>query len=342
MANEIHISFNASDRSYFSILKKEIHQIAVGLHFSQKKIGEIDIIVAEITSNLAKHAGGGEILVHAITAPDEEGLEIISLDNGPGMTDPLKMINDGMSTANTLGHGLGAIKRLSDNFEIFSLKDWGTVLLSRVFKKSSTAQSKSKSKTEIRSIVVAKPGETVSGDATFHKVTKEHVTLFIGDGLGHGIEAYKAVMHAVDTVAKTPFILSPSEMLRQIHTETKRTRGLVGTVAIYSIKQKTWNICGIGNIATKSTNGFTSKNYLSYNGIIGHNIPNTLKEQVTDAEHSQTIIMCSDGIKTRWDLQKYPGILKCDLSILATVIYKDHARKTDDMSVIVGRVNGKI
>ncbi|MDI3320691.1 ATP-binding SpoIIE family protein phosphatase [Pinibacter soli] len=340
MANEIHISFNASDRSYFSILKKEIHHIAVGLHFSQKKIGEIDIIVAEITSNLAKHAGGGEILVRAITDPDEEGLEIIGIDNGPGMTDPLKMISDGMSTANTLGHGLGAIKRLSDDFEIFSLKDWGTVLLSRVFKKSSTAQRKSK--TEIKSIVVAKPGETVSGDATYHKVTKDYITLFIGDGLGHGVEANKAVMHAVETVAKIPFMQSPSEMLRQIHIETKRTRGLVGTVAIYSIKQKTWSICGIGNIATRSTNGFTGKNYLSYNGIIGHNIPNTLKEQITDAEHSQTIIMCSDGIKTRWDLQKYPGILKCDLSILAAVIYKDHARKTDDMSVIVGRVNGKL
>ena len=50
-------------------------------------------------------------------------------------------------------------------------------------------------------------------------------------------------------------------------------------------------------------------------------------------------ILCSDGIKTRWDLSKYPLIGRYDLSILNAAIYKDHARKTDDMSVVSIKVN---
>jgi hypothetical protein len=83
------------------------------------------------------------------------------------------------------------------------------------------------------------------------------------------------------------------------------------------------------------------KSHLSYNGIIGMNIPNTMKEQVIDYERGQVLIMCSDGIRTRFDLQKYPGIFRYDLSILAAAIFKDYGRETDDMSVVVGRINVK-
>ena len=78
---------------------------------------------------------------------------------------------------------------------------------------------------------------------------------------------------------------------------------------------------------------------MSYNGVIGMNIPNTLNEQVIKHERGQTLILCSDGIKTRWELNKFVGIFKYDLSILAAAIYKDFGRRTDDMSVLVSRIN---
>ena len=115
MDNSAHVVFNAWDRSYFSILKKEIHNLAFSAGFNEQKIAQIDIVVAEITSNLVKHAGGGELLVR-IVAETIPYIELISIDSGIGMTDPRKMIDDGMSTANTLGNGLGAIRRLSDVF----------------------------------------------------------------------------------------------------------------------------------------------------------------------------------------------------------------------------------
>jgi anti-sigma regulatory factor (Ser/Thr protein kinase) len=65
--------------------------------------------------------------------PGNNGVEVISIDNGPGIADIKKMMVDGSSTKQTLGNGLGAIQRLSDKFDIYSQKDWGTIILSRIF-----------------------------------------------------------------------------------------------------------------------------------------------------------------------------------------------------------------
>ena len=93
----------------------------------------MDIIVAELVSNLVKHAGGGQLLVKLIEQDGIQGMEIISIDDGIGMTDVTRMVADGVSTKNTLGQGLGAMKRLSDFFQVYSLKDWGTLILIRIF-----------------------------------------------------------------------------------------------------------------------------------------------------------------------------------------------------------------
>lgn len=337
MDNGNHVRFNASDRSYFSILKKEIRTISINAGFSEKKASEVDIIVAEMTSNLFKHAGGGDILVRLIKEKENVAVELISIDSGKGMANPEKMEEDGVSTTNTLGHGLGSIKRLSDVYQIYTIKEWGTILLSRIYKDPVVA-SALRTPVEIRSIVVAKPGEELSGDGYGYKLDKERFQVFLGDGLGHGKEANIAVNLAIDYfkgVRETSLI----DILKGMNAAVKRSRGLVGTVASYTFKSGQWSLCGIGNIAARTQVGPAMKNHLSYNGIIGLNIPNTMKEQQWDNERGQILILCSDGIKTRFDLQKYPGIFRYDLSILAAAIFKDNARETDDMSVLVSRIN---
>jgi anti-sigma regulatory factor (Ser/Thr protein kinase) len=340
MDSTAHISYNAADRSYFAILKKDIRQMVLQAGFSETKAGKVDIVVAELASNLVKHAGGGELLARIVTIDNQQSVELISIDNGPGMLDPERMLEDGMSTTNTLGQGLGAIKRLSDTFELYSLRNWGTIILSRIHK-SDKAKAAKRSVAELRSLVVAKPGEQLSGDGAYWREHNKYLTLFLGDGLGHGPEAHAAVQQAISSLDAHEVQESPVELLRSLHADVKRTRGLVGTLALYSVKEKTWHICGIGNIATRMQHAQLSKNYLSYNGIIGLNIPGTLKDQVVPHQHGQILVMCSDGIKSRWELQKYTGIFKYDLSVLAAAIYKDYARKTDDMSVLIARINTK-
>jgi hypothetical protein len=64
-----------------------------------------------------------------------------------------------------------------------------------------------------------------------------------------------------------------------------------------------------------------------------------MKDSYMEAEKNQQLIMCSDGIRSRWDLTKYPSILKHDPMLLAAALYKDFSRRNDDTSVFIAKVN---
>src|SRR4051812_14148523 len=120
MVSENYVSYPATDRSYYALLRKGIHKQAISAGFDEKKIAHLDLIVAEITSNLLKHTSGGEILCGIVGYGSHQYIEIISIDHGPGFNDLPTMLLDGVSSVNTLGHGLGSIKRMSDFFSIYS------------------------------------------------------------------------------------------------------------------------------------------------------------------------------------------------------------------------------
>src|SRR5215204_5128502 len=105
--------FTVADRSYFALLKKDIHVLAAEVGFSSERAGRVDIIVAELVSNLVKHGSGGHLLAKKVLDVNNgAGIELISIDDGPGIPNVKKMMEDGESTKNTLGQGLGAIQRL--------------------------------------------------------------------------------------------------------------------------------------------------------------------------------------------------------------------------------------
>jgi anti-sigma regulatory factor (Ser/Thr protein kinase) len=334
MVND-HVSYAASDRSYFAMLRKGIHRQAMLASFSEKKLAQLDLIVAEITSNLAKHTIGGEILCGLVGEGEGQYLQLISIDNGPGITDLPAMLLDGVSSVSTLGHGLGSIKRLSDFFSIYTMKGWGTILLSRLYK---TNPPKKIPLLSVNALVVPKPLETVSGDGCMYKSSERYFKLLLIDGLGHGPEANQVVVEASKNLKLCPYH-EPDEIVRFLHQPLKKTRGGVGTVVVYDFKEQVAKILGVGNIATRLVDGTEVKNVMSYNGIIGHNIPSTMSSHIVQQKAFSYLMLCSDGIKTRWDLSKHPMILRYDPMIIAAAIYKDFARRNDDMSIIIIKVN---
>lgn len=335
MVDATHISMAANDRSYFSLLKKDIHQRAAAAGLGVTRLAELDIIVAEMTSNLFKYADNGELLFGVVQDPEAPYLELLCIDSGPGIQNPSRMLIDGVSTSNTMGHGLGSVKRLSDVFDMYSQVGWGTILLSRIYLYGAPAK---KTEMVIRPLVVSKPGETVSGDGLVYKRNKDLIQFMLCDGLGHGPEANKAINEAAMAFRVCPDN-SPTEILRFVHSSIKKTRGMVANVVTYDFKTKLWTSAGIGNIAARWQGPTISKNHMSYNGIVGHNIPGSMNDQQYSSTDYNQVILCSDGIKTRWDLSKYAMIQKCDPAVLCAALYKDHARQTDDMSVIIVKMN---
>src|SRR4051812_42992403 len=167
MVDATHVSFIADDRSYFSLIKKEIHKAATEAGMSETRISKLDLIVAEMTSNLFKYSDDGELLLGVFSNGGSPYIELISIDNGPGMINPSRMMQDGVSTSRTLGHGFGSMKRLSDTFELYSQIGWGTIVLCRVYNDSENV--KVKNDVIMRPIVVYKPGEKTSGDGFTYK-----------------------------------------------------------------------------------------------------------------------------------------------------------------------------
>jgi anti-sigma regulatory factor (Ser/Thr protein kinase) len=335
MDSLVHTRFTAEDRSYLALLKKEIHSISVEAGFSGNTLAQIDIIVSELATNLTKHAINGEILVRVLGQTQPTGIELISIDGGPGLENAEKIFSDGYSTTNSLGQGLGAIKRLSDHVSVYSLPGWGTIVLSRIFHSGKHTET-SRHGPQFGSVIVPKPGEVFCGDGLCIKKTEELYGILVADGLGHGPQAHLAVSLAIDYFKKTNEN-DLTELIRGMNHALKKTRGVVGTIVTLDSKQKILKMLGIGNISTKMF-GSNVKTHLSYNGIIGANIPNTINAQEISVEPNQLLILCSDGIKSGYDYHRYPRILKHDLSILAAAIYKDYSRKTDDSMVLVVRI----
>jgi anti-sigma regulatory factor (Ser/Thr protein kinase) len=338
MVDATYVRFSANDRSYFSILKKDLRQQAESAGFDAQKLNDIDVIIAELTANLHKHATGGELLAGVFYQPDNCYLELISIDHGPGMTSTQQMVADEISTERMTKTGLGSIKELSDKFDIYSIKEWGTIILSRVYRIPVQPLIATAVKIDIRPIVISMPGQTVSGDGTYYSADERYLKMLVADGLGHGEEANYAVQEAV-IAFKASTEDSPSAILKDIHNAILKTRGMVGMVIVFDILRKTWKLAGVGNITTRMSTFLGTKNLMSYNGIVGHNMPSVMNDQEVALENFHQVTLCSDGIKPRWEIAKYPGINRCDLSIQAAAIYKDYASHTDDMSVVIAKIN---
>src|ERR1700690_797112 len=90
--------------------------------------GKAAIVVTEMARNLVRHGHGGAIVVRQVSFARTSGLELLALDCGPGMRNIAECLRDGFSSAGTAGTGFGAIKRLSDRFEVFSQPEHGTVV----------------------------------------------------------------------------------------------------------------------------------------------------------------------------------------------------------------------
>lgn len=335
-----HQRFLLADRSFANIIKRDITRIAESYGFSPTEVGRVNIVVSEMTSNLLKYAPqGGELLVKYTS---EQALEIICIDSGPGMKDPHRMILDGTSTGGTTGEGLGAIVRQSHVFDMYSQPGSGTIVLSRVYKGLHDAP-KVTSHFDVAALLVPKTNETTCGDGFALYEQGKNCYLIALDGLGHGSFANEASTEAANFFLQNPDT-DPAQNLRLIHAAIRKTRGAVGTIAHINLSQKNIAYCGIGNIAGKifSIEGpgimnSSSKNIIAYNGILGHNIPNTLNTQTLEWNNSKLLILHSDGIKSRWDLSKYTNLHRHDTSIIAALLYRDFSRHTDDTLVAVIR-----
>lgn len=96
--------------------------------FGTTDVTMIATAISELARNILKYAHEGEIVVEGIERNSVAGVSVVARDHGPGIADVGLAMQDGFSTANSLGLGLPGTRRLMDEFEIVSAPGSGTVI----------------------------------------------------------------------------------------------------------------------------------------------------------------------------------------------------------------------
>lgn len=321
------------DASRTSETRRLARRLAVEVGFNETDAEKVAIVVTEACTNVLKHAGEGLMSIKAFIDSKGPEIEVLALDSGPGFSDLLASARDGYSTAGTPGNGLGAIRRLSSFCDIYSVPQRGTAVLARV-RPGSTAASNGALRTG--AIQMAKPGEDVCGDACSITDVRDGILIAVADGLGHGPDAARASRAAMQTAAKYQD-RSPGEILEAMDGALRPTRGAAVAVAALDGERRIITYAGLGNISgCVCAADSPARHLISMNGTAGLQARHIREYQYPWPERT-VVVLHSDGIRTRWDLREYPGLLTHDPSIIAGMLYRDYYRGTDDATVVAAR-----
>jgi hypothetical protein len=136
------------------------------------------------------------------------------------------------------------------------------------------------------------------------------------DGLGHGPPAAEAAREA-ERIVSVISEATPNAILRDCHDALKKTRGAAMACAVVDWEQQVLHYAGVGNIVAAVVSPEGSRS-LPWN---------------TDS----ILIMHSDGVNTRWNLNDYPGIQNKQPALIAGLLYRDFVRGRDDSTVLVAK-----
>jgi anti-sigma regulatory factor (Ser/Thr protein kinase) len=329
-------SFPVRDPSHVAAARRGVIRLAESIGFDQNRAGQAALVATELATNILKHAKDGEVLATECRHGHHRGVEILAVDLGPGLADLSVAIRDGHSTTGSLGQGLGAVRRASDHFEVFSQPSRGTAALSRLW--DTTRTSVTHSGFIIGGVSVAKAGEELCGDAWSVDIGHARASLILADGLGHGLLASEAAAAAVEAFARQPG-RQPSVVLEDVHLALRPTRGAAVGICTISLGGDGLQFAGLGNIAGAIVVENARRNFVSHNGTAGHTARH-MHEFNYELPAGAAVVMHSDGLGSQWNPADYPGLWTHDPSLIAGVLYRDFTRRRDDVTVIVSRLEG--
>ena len=323
-------AFTVTEASQVAPARRHASELAARHGFPPGRAGDLALVVAELGTNLVKHADGGRLLIQELRG-DPPGIEIIAIDRGPGLSDVAAALADGHSTAGSLGYGLGAIKRLSDTFEMFSASG-GTIALSRLW---TTARHAQPAGFTHGAVSVAYEGEPVCGDAWRVHLEDGTATILVADGLGHGALASDAAEEAARVFEQMPHRRA-ADTVGAIHQALGHTRGAAVAVAHVDRASDLVTYAGLGNIAgvVVAPDG-TRHSMVSHNGTAGH-MARQIREFSYEARAGACVVLHSDGL-TAHHPPPDGRIWAADPAVAAAVLYRDCGRARDDATVVVVR-----
>lgn len=331
--------FAMTHASEVSAARRHGQLLAEQVGIGPNQAGKLAIAITEAGTNILKHGSDGWLVISAARHNGCDGVEVMALDRGKGIANISQSLRDGVSTTGTAGTGLGAMRRLSDIFDLYSTPTLGTAVF--LFIGDATGfdgrldgiRSAAPQRLQIGAVCLPIAGEEECGDDWEVVQDEQSATILVVDGLGHGPgaaqAAHAAVAHLRMESGKTPLAL-----VHSLHTALGATRGAAALIAQLRLEGDCLSFVGVGNIAARVIDGDQNQHLVSHNGIVGHNLRKVQSLSVRWPVGACCVV-CSDGIATQWDIANYPGLLACHATLIAGVLYRDFLRLRDDATVLV-------
>lgn len=297
--------------------------------FDETEAGRAAIVVTELGTNLVRHAQGGELIL----GHGRHGtVEVIAVDRGPGIADLGRSLGDGFSTGGTPGTGLGAVRRLADDFDIHSSMPQGTIVVARI---ASSGAEPVNPALCAGAISIAAPRETACGDGWVIALDGASAFVMVADGLGHGPMASRAAEAAAEQFVRDP-AQSPKLMLAHMHASIRGTRGAAVSVYHADVQAGQLRSAGAGNVLARLVSGTTDKTLLGQHGTVGLQMRKP-EELVTPWPEHAVLVVHTDGVESRWMGSLLAPVLQHDPSLIAALLLREHTRGRDDVTVVVVR-----
>ncbi|EHY88869.1 ATP-binding protein [Saccharomonospora azurea] len=296
-------------------------------------VERVALATVELATNLVKYATDGMIVV----MPGPERLDVIATDRGPGIEHVPESMRDGFSTTGTLGIGLGGIRRMADEFDIYSSYGEGTTVLARWRSAAREEAPDAEFGVAVGAALSPAPGETSCGDSWTSARCDEVLTVALSDGLGHGPEAAAASLAAMEQIAAAP-AASPVELISAMDADMRPRRGATVAVVQFHVAKATVTFCGVGNTTVRLVRGDGSHEALvSTPGIVGRRQRSGRRAMpVTRPWEAQSLlVMHTDGVSERWTPADRRDALDHDPATVAGWLLGTYGRNRDDACVVV-------
>ncbi|MCW3063962.1 MAG: putative anti-sigma regulatory factor, serine/threonine protein kinase [Solirubrobacterales bacterium] len=127
MRDELRVAIE-SDADVVSA-RREARALAAELNFTSTDVTLLATAISEVARNITTYAGEGEIVLSVVHRDDRAGIRVEARDEGPGIRDVERAMEDGYSTGTGMGLGLPGARRLTDEFSIDSRPGRGTTVV---------------------------------------------------------------------------------------------------------------------------------------------------------------------------------------------------------------------
>ena len=108
--------------------RQRARELAASLALSSTDQTLLATAISEVARNITTYAVRGEVTVEMVENGDRRGIRVVARDEGPGIEDLERALQDGYTTGGGLGIGLPGARRLVDEFDIDSAPGRGTTV----------------------------------------------------------------------------------------------------------------------------------------------------------------------------------------------------------------------